>query len=115
MAISRWSLVRFVHVPAAMGWVGGSAPPERGRPAVLRGTIEPDVRDRLVHRTAERFAAIANAVLLPSLLIIGVLLVSIAASRCALATRSRRHSRSPALPGLASSGGIVVFATALSP
>jgi len=142
---SRWSLVRFVHVLAAMGWVGGQLFLSVVVLPVLRATAEPDVRSPLVHRTAERFAAIANAVLLPTLLITGVLLawhrgvslaslddagygrllgmklvlvvisVALAASHGALATRSPRRARPLAIAGLATSLGIVVFATALVP
>ncbi|MCA1702978.1 MAG: DUF4149 domain-containing protein [Actinobacteria bacterium] len=145
MAVSRWSLVRFVHVLAAMGWVGGQLFLSVVVLPVLRRTLDPDVRGPVVHRTAERFAAIANAALLPMLVVTGIMLawhrgvtlaslddagygrllsiklvlvvisVGLAASHGVLATRSPRRARPLAIAGLATSLGIVVFATALVP
>lgn len=145
MAIFRWSLVRFVQVLGAMTRVGGQLFPSVVVLPVLRSTVEPDVRGRLVHRTAERFAAIANAVCCPAVLMTGVLLasrrgvslaslddagygrllgmklvlivisVALAAWHGALATRSPRRARPLAIAGLAPSSGIVVFATGLVP
>jgi len=145
MTISRWSLVRFVHVLAAMGWVGGQLFLSAVVLPVLRGTVEPHVRGPVVHRTAKRFAAIANAALLPTLFVTGIMLaqhrgvtlgslgdagygrllsiklvlvvisVGLAASHGVLATRNPQRARSLAIAGVATSMGIVMFATALVP
>lgn len=48
MSISRWSLVRFVHVLATMGWVAGQRFLSVVVLPVLRCTVEPDVGGPLV-------------------------------------------------------------------
>ena len=145
MSVSGWSLVRFAHVVAAMGWVGGQLLLSAVVLPVLRAEVEPGIRGPLVRSTARRFALVANAVLLPTLLISGVALathrgvtwgtfgdagygrllglklifvaasVVFAAVHGTLATSRPRIARPLALAGLASSLLIVVFATALVP
>lgn len=145
MGVSGWSLVRFAHVVAAMGWVGGQLLLSAVVLPVLRAEVEPRIRGPLVRSTARRFALVANAVLLPTLLISGVAVathrgvtwetfgnagygrllglklvfvaasVVLAAVHGTLATSRRRIARPLALAGLASSLLIVVFATALVP
>ncbi|MDP9441248.1 MAG: hypothetical protein M3P34_03505 [Actinomycetota bacterium] len=75
-SLSSWSLVRFTHVLAATGWVGGQL--------VLSGVVVPAVRatvnapaDRvaLLRDTGRRFASIAHVVLLPTLVATGLALV----------------------------------------
>lgn len=145
MTISRWSLVRFLHVLAAMGWVGGQLALSVVVLPVLRKAMEPEVRGPIVRQAAERFALVANAVLLPTLLVTGIALAShrgvtvgilddpgygrllgtklvlvavsvvLAAGHGVLAVRDPRRARPLAIAGLVTSVGIVVFATALVP
>ena len=145
MSVSGWSLVRFVHVLAAMGWVGGQLTLAAIVLPVLRRSAEPAVRVALIRQTAMRFAVVANIALLPLLLASGIALawhrgvtlgtlgdvgygrllgiklvlvvasVALAAVHGALATRRPRSARPLAIAGLATSVGIVVFATALVP
>lgn len=145
MGVNLWSLVRFLHVLAAMGWVGGQL--------VLSGLVLPTARANLEAKVwrpvaraiGKRFGFIANVVLLPILLATGlglvyhrgvtmatfanpgygrlltiklvlvVLSIVLAAAHGILAARSPGSARSLAMTGLASSVGIVVFATALVP
>jgi uncharacterized membrane protein len=143
--VSEWSLVRFVHVLAAMGWVGGQLMLSAVVLPVLRGSAEPEARAPLVRQTATRFAFLANTTLLPLLIVSGVALawhrgvtfgtldeagygrllaiklvlvassVALAAVHGVLATRRPRTARPLGIAGLATSMGIVVFATALVP
>ena len=146
MTITGWSVVRFLHVLAAMGWVGGQVLLSIVvLPALRTSGLEPEVRVQLVRATAMRFAVIANAVLLPTLLVTGLSLaahrhlswrilgdpgygrlfavkmalvvtsVGIAAVHGILATSRPRSARPLAIAGLAASMAIVVFATALVP
>jgi uncharacterized membrane protein len=145
VSVDGWSLVRFVHVLAAMTWVGGQLLLSGIVLPVLRAELEPAVRAPLVRATALRFALVANAVLLPALLATGIALawhrgvtwgtfgdpgygrllgiklvlvvtsVVLAAVHGVLASARPRSARPLALAGLASSVGIVVFATALVP
>jgi len=145
MSVNGWSLVRFAHVVAAMGWVGGQLLLSAVVLPVLRAEVAPEVRGPLVRVTARRFAFVANAVLLPTLLVSGVALathrgvtfqtfgnpgygrllgiklifvaasVVLAAVHGTLATSRPRVARPLAIAGLASSLMIVVFATALVP
>lgn len=146
VSITGWSLVRFVHVLAAMGWVGGQLLLSVVvLPSLRRSGLDPDVRSRLVRATAKRFAVVANAVLLPSLLVTGpalaahrqidfgvfddsgygrlfsikmvlvVLSVALAAAHGILASRRPAGARPLAVAGLAASVAVVVFATALVP
>lgn len=145
MTVSGWSLVRFLHVLAAMGWVGGQLLLSVVVLPVLRGAAAPTVRGPLIRKTAKRFALVANAVLLPTLLVSGIALawhrgvtlaslndpgygrllgtklvlvlvsVVLAAVHGILATHRPRRARPVAVAGVASSVAIVVFATALVP
>ena len=145
MSINGWSLVRFAHVVAAMGWVGGQLLLSVVVLPVLRSELDPAVRGPLVRASARRFALVANAVLLPTLLttgvalathrgvtletfgepgygrLLGTKLIFVAASvvlatvHGTLATSRPRIARPLAIAGLASSLMIVVFATALVP
>ena len=145
MRVSGWSLVRFLHVLAAMGWVGGQLLLSFVVLPVLRGAAEPAIRGPLIRQTAKRFALVANAVLLPTLLATGILLawhrgvtiailddsgygrllgtklvlvlvsVILAAVHGILAPKRPRGARPLAVAGVVSSVAIVVFATALVP
>lgn len=145
MSVNSWSLVRFLHVVAAMGWVGGQLLLSVVVLPVLRAEVEPSARGPLVRLTARRFALIANAVLLPALVTTGIALawhrgvtvsalgnggygrllaiklglvvasVVLAAAHGVLALSRPRVARPLAITGVASSLGIVVFATALVP
>lgn len=145
MSVNSWSLVRCLHVVAAMGWVGGQLLLSVVVLPVLRAEVEVPARGQLVRLTARRFALIANAVLLPALVTTGVALawhrgvtvstlgedgygrllaiklalvvasVVLAAVHGVLALSRPRLARPLALTGLGSSLSIVVFATALVP
>jgi putative copper export protein len=145
MSVSGWTLVRFVHVLAAMGWVGGQLLLSVVVLPVLRQQLEPAVRGPLIRQTAARFAVVANTTLLPLLLVTGVVLashrgvtlgtfneggygrllgiklvlvvasVALAAVHGVVATRRPRTARPLGITSLASSIAIVVFATALVP
>lgn len=145
MSVNNWSLVRFLHVVAAMGWVGGQLLLSVVVLPVLRSEVGPAARGPLVRLAARRFALVANAVLLPALATTGIALawhrgvtvstlgdpgygrllaiklvlvmtsVLLAAAHGVLAVSRPRRARPLALAGLASSLGIVVFATALVP
>ncbi|MGH9275028.1 MAG: hypothetical protein ACRDZU_10310, partial [Acidimicrobiales bacterium] len=75
MSVNGWSLVRFVHVTAAMGWVGGQLLLSLVVLPVLRAQLDAEARGPLVRVTARRFALVANAVLLPALLATGLALM----------------------------------------
>jgi putative copper export protein len=145
MTISPWSLVRFLHVLAAMGWVGGQLTLTAVVLPVLRRRLSPDLGGPLIRATALRFAAVANMALLPVLLVTGIALgghrgvtpgnlgepgygrtlagklvfvllsVVLAGAHGFIAVRHPRRARPLAIAGLVSSAGIVVFATALVP
>lgn len=145
MSVTGWSLVRFAHVLCAMGWVGGQLLLSVVVLPVLRSNVEPGLRGPLVRQTATRFALVANIGLLPTLLATGVALawhrgvtfgllddpgygrllgiklvlviasVGLAAGHGILATSRPGSARPLAIAGVASSVGIVVFATALVP
>ena len=145
MGVDGWSLVRFSHVVAAMVWVGGQLLLSGIVLPVLRTQLEPAARRPLVRVMAKRFAVVANAVLLPVLLATGIGLawhrgvtlgsfddpgygrllaiklvlvavsIVLAAVHGITAMRRPRLARPLAISGLASSLGIVVFATALVP
>ena len=77
MTITGWSIVRFLHVLAAMGWVGGQLLLSVVvLPALLGSGLDPEVRVPLVRAAATRFAVAANAVLLPTLLVTGLSLAA---------------------------------------
>jgi uncharacterized membrane protein len=145
MSVNGWSLVRFVHVVAAMGWIGGQLLMSAVVLPVLRAELTPEVRGPLVRRTARRFGLVANVALLPTLLMTGIALawhrgvtlgslgdpgygrllsiklvlvaasIVLAAVHGVLAIRRPRVARPLALVGLGSSLAIVMFATALVP
>ena len=145
MSVSLWSLVRFLHVLSAMGWVGGQLALSVVVLPVMRKRLSPSMRGPLIRETALRFAALANLVLLPVLVVTGlalashrgltpsslgqpgygrllaikltlvVLSIGLAGLHGFLAVRRPGQARPLAIAGLASSVGIVVFATALVP
>ena len=146
MSITGWSAVRFLHVLAAMGWVGGQLLLSVVVLPALRGSgLDPDVRAPIIRAAAKRFAFVANAVLLPTLLVTGpalaahrhidfgvfddsgygrlftikmvlvVLSIVLAAAHGVIAAKRPGRGRPLAIAGLASSVAIVVFATALVP
>jgi putative copper export protein len=145
VSVSGWSLMRFVHVLAAMGWVGGQLLLSAVVLPVLRQGADPAVRGPLIRQTARRFGGVAKTVLLPTLVVSGVALawhrgvrleslgdpgygrllafklvlvvvsVALAAVHGVTATKWPGSARPLAIAGLASSIGIVVFATALVP
>lgn len=145
MSVSGWSLVRFLHVLAAMGWVGGQLLLSVVVLPVLRAALPPELRGPVIRQAAQRFAVVANAVLLPVLLVTGITLawhrgvtlgslddagygrllgtklvlvlmsIVLAAVHGMIALRNPRRARPLAIAGLATSIGIVVFATALVP
>lgn len=145
MTITGWSLVRFLHVLAAMGWVGGQLVLSGVVLPVLRRELEPAARGPLVRTAARRFGNIANVILLPTLLVTGLALaahrhvswrvlggdgygrllsiklvlvalsVILAAVHGVLATRRPATARPLGIVGLLTAVGIVVFATALVP
>ena len=138
-----WSLVRFLHVLGAVGWVGGQL--------TLSAVVVPAVRTHveggpqrvaLMRDTGRRFARLANFGLLPVLVATGLALaghrridfgglgsstygrlfaaklslvaVSIVLAGVHGATAGRsRASRLLAMAGLGAAVGIVLFATAL--
>ncbi len=145
MGINVWSLVRFLHVISAMFWVGGQLLLSGVVLPVARAQLEPSTRSPLMRTIAKRFGLVSNFVALPFLLASGLalafhrgvslgsfsspgygrlltiklvlVLVSIvlAALHGILSARNPKAARSLAMTGLASSVGIVVFATALVP
>ncbi|WP_436794694.1 DUF4149 domain-containing protein [Actinospongicola halichondriae] len=145
MSVNGWSLIRFVHVLSAMGWVGGQLFLSAVLLPVLRRRLPPDERGTLIHETARRFASMANTALLPLLVVSGVAIawhrgvtfaslgdpgygrllaiklvfvvasIALAAGHGVLASRRPSSARPMAIAGLVSSVAIVVFATALVP
>lgn len=145
MTVDACSLVRFVHVLAAMVWVGGQLVLSGVVLPVLRSDLPPEQRAPLVRKAAKRFGDIANAVLLPALLATGlalavhrdvafstlgeagygrllsikltfvVLSIGLAAAHGIMASRKPGSGRPLAIAGLVASVLIVVFATALVP
>lgn len=74
--MSPWSLVRFAHVLAATGWVGGQLILSGVVVPAVRATVEaPADRATLLRDTGRRFASIANLALLPTLVTTGLGLV----------------------------------------
>lgn len=145
MSVTAWSLVRFAHVLAAMVWVGGQLLLSGVVLPVVRAELPPAVRGPLIHRTARRFALVANVALLPTLVVSGIALawhrgvtfgsfadpgygrllgiklllvvgsVALAALHGVLASRNPMRARPLAVAGLLASVAIVVLATALVP
>jgi putative copper export protein len=145
MSVNGWSLVRFVHVLSAMCWVGGQLTLSLLVLPVLRAEIDPEIGRAVVRKTATRFGLVANALLLPLLIGTGLALaahrhvewstlseggygrllsiklalvvvsITLAGLHGVLASRRAGGARAVAIVSLASSVGIVVFATALVP
>ncbi|MBX3313965.1 MAG: hypothetical protein KF906_06575 [Actinobacteria bacterium] len=145
MSVDRWSLVRFLHVTAAMVWVGGQLLLSGVVIPALRANTEPELRARLVRATASRFTVLATAVVLPILAATGIALawhrgvtmqtfsrpgyghllgikislavlsVVLAAVHGVLTATRPIAARATAMAGLATSLAVVVFATALVP
>lgn len=145
MSINLWSLVRFLHVTAAIGWVGGQLALSAVVVPVLRSRLAPSERGPVIGGIARRFALIANFGILPTSIITGIALawhrgvdfgsfddpgygrllgtklvlvgasVGVAAVHGAVASSRPRWARPLAVGGLAVSLGVVVFATALVP
>lgn len=145
MTLTGWSLVRFAHVLAAMGWVGGQLVLAGVVMPVLRKDLSPAERLPLIRKAAKRFGLAANVVFLPTLLISGLALAShrsigwdtltqdgygrlfaikmvfvvisvvIASVHAVIASRHPKSARPLGIAGLASSLAIVVYATALVP
>ena len=145
MSVTGWSLIRFMHVLCAMVWVGGQVLLSGIVLPVVRSELPAQTRGPLIHRTARRFALVANVALLPILFATGIALawhrgvtfesfadpgygrllgiklvfvaasVGLAATHGMLAARRPTAARPLAMAGLAVSVGIVVFATALVP
>ena len=61
MIVTWWSLVRFVHVLAAMAWIGGQLVLSRRVLTVLRADLEPGVRSMVLPRVARRTVVFATA------------------------------------------------------
>ena len=73
--MTAWSVVRFLHVLGAAGWVGGQlALSTVVVPAVRTSVPSPHLRAGLMRDTGRRFAFLANAVLLPMLVATGIAL-----------------------------------------
>lgn len=138
-----WSVVRFLHVLAAIGWVGG----QLTLSAVVVPAVKAQVdagpkRVELMRDTGRRFARLANLGLLPGLVVSGLALaghrridfsdlgastygrlfaaklILVAASISLAAAHGvlagrRRASRPLAMAGLGAAVGIVLFASAL--
>jgi uncharacterized membrane protein len=145
VSVNGWSLVRFVHVVGAMGWVGGQLLLSAVVLPVLRSHLAPAERAPLVRHTAQRLAVVANVALLPAIVATGVALawhrgvtfgsfddpgygrllgiklvlvvvsIGLAAVHGTLAMARPRLARPLAIAGLGASLAIVVFATALVP
>src|SRR3546814_16659005 len=85
MTITGWSLIRFLHVLAAMCWVGGQLILSLiVLPALRRSSLAPDARVPLVRAAAKRFGMVANVVLLPTLLATALALDAPPPLSCAL-------------------------------
>jgi len=69
-----WTLVLFVHVTAAVFWVGGQLMLSVVVLPLLRRSARPEVTAQVATLAGRRFARIANFALLPALLVTGPLL-----------------------------------------
>lgn len=145
MSINGWSLVRFLHITAAMVWVGGQLVLFGIVMPAVRSTAPPDAVAPIARATGLRFGTIANFVVVPTLLatglalawhrgvtigllddpgygsllgtkiVLAVLAVGLAAGHGILASRRPVVARGAAVAGLVVSLAVVVFATALVP
>lgn len=143
MSITTWSIVRFLHVVAATMWVGGQLMISGVVLPAVRQQLDPPQRGQVIHAAAKRFAAVSNFVVLPLALVTGLALtyhhgvdqnkfnwddwrttftikltlvvisVVLSVAHGVIATRNPTAARPAAIAGLASSLGIVLFATAL--
>jgi uncharacterized membrane protein len=145
VSVTWWSIVRAVHVLAAMAFVGGQLVLSLVLVPVLRRDLDEGVRAPVLRAAGRRFGLVTNAVVLPAAVVSGialavhrdvgwstfgepgygrllstklafvVLAVGLAAAHGVTASRRPGRGRGLALAGLASSVAIVVFATALVP
>jgi len=145
VSITAWSIVRFLHIVAATVWVGGQLMLSGVVIPAARQQLDPVQRGPLIHTVARRYAAVSNFVVLPLALATGLgllyhrgvrfnflnspgygrlltiklalVLISVVLSivHGILATRQPKSARPLAITGLASSLGVVLFATALVP
>lgn len=144
MTIDGWSLIRFVHVTCAIGWVGGQLLFSAVVVPALKANTEPQVGGPLIRAAAKRFTRISTMGLLPLLLITGLLQIEhrdawsiigepgygrllliklilaalsvvLAVVHGILAAKKPTPARVVAVGGLGASLGVVVFATALVP
>lgn len=74
--IDGWSLVRFLHVTAAVLWVGGQLTLSLVVRRAAAETLEGDHRRRFFAAAGRRFGRIATVVLIPVLLSTGLALTS---------------------------------------
>ena len=75
--MTAWSLVRFLHVLGAIGWVGGQLTLSAVVVPAVRARV-PVIQDRvaLMHETGTRYTRLVNVVLLPVLVATGLALAS---------------------------------------
>ena len=76
MSIDGWSLIRFLHVLAAMVFVGGQLVLSGMVLPVIRKELEPERSGPLARKAARLFGHTANIVLLPTLIATGLALMS---------------------------------------
>ncbi|MEO6988563.1 MAG: hypothetical protein ABI239_07935 [Aquihabitans sp.] len=145
MSVDGWSLIRFLHVLAAMVFVGGQLVLSGMVLPIVRKDLEPERSGPLARKTARLFGHTANIVLLPTLIVTGlalmshrgigwvglgeegygrllsiklgmvVLSVALLATHGIIAMRNPAKAKPFAVAGLTASVLIVVFATALVP
>lgn len=145
MELTAWGFVRFLHVLAATGWVGGQLLLTLVVMPAVRARMNLDERAELVSAIVRRFGFLANGVLLPVLFATGIAILLhrditgdtllntsygknlmaklglvvatlvLAAAHGILARRNPKLSRALALASLGASAGVVLFATALVP
>lgn len=72
--IDGWAVVRFLHVLAAIVWVGGQLLLSAVVVPATRRTLAPGVRAALFRDVGRRFAALSNWGLFPVLLVTGIAL-----------------------------------------
>lgn len=145
MSVDGWSLVRFLHVTAAMMWVGGQILFVAVVLPAVRAAAPPEAIAPIARAAGTRFGVVANFVVVPTLLATGLALawhrgvtigllddpgygrllgtkialavvsVVLAGAHGVMAGRQPVLARALAVGGLAASLGVVVFATALIP
>lgn len=72
--IDGWAIVRFLHVLAAIVWVGGQLLLSAVVVPATRRSLTPEVRGPLFQDVGRRFATLSNWGLLPVLLVTGLAL-----------------------------------------